>query len=605
MTTLANSFRASLRRQSVALALALAVLPVGASAEPTPKTGWSFSEMGALPVQAGGRVKPFDSYARDLVLQVTGRRTFDGWDPVELVLSWLADPNGWQEKQFILVTRKDVKRQLGLDEDRMRFSPKELVMDSFLAEYANTMAQAKTGLSAQATPIAVTTKPDAREEEVRRVVERVTIYRAVVSGEAWPMIPQDPPAAWLGLGASAHSKDPEVSGAGRSVRQAFMQLFGAYLNGKQEQFATATADARAAITTEMKGEWRPDLEKVIKAELLYNRLHPYQIAWIIYLIAALIWAASIWLSSQGVAAIHGKLSGESKGAAPSRTAVISRRLIQIALPVTCLGFAFHIGGMLLRSYIAGRPPVTNMYESIVWVSFGVMLFSYILWFVQKNAILFAVSTAMAAITLIVSDAAPAMIDPSIHPLVPVLRSNYWLLIHVLTITLSYAAFALTLGLGNVALFLYWKKAEHHEEGAKKIATLNQLSYRAMQFGVVLLAAGTILGGVWADYSWGRFWGWDPKEVWALIALLGYLAVLHARFAGWMRPFGFAAWTVIAFTLVLMAWYGVNFVLGVGLHSYGFSSGGQSTVAVFVVAQFAYVGVIAAVRKARLAAMASR
>ncbi|NQW44239.1 MAG: cytochrome c biogenesis protein CcsA, partial [Deltaproteobacteria bacterium] len=113
-------------------------------------------------------------------------------------------------------------------------------------------------------------------------------------------------------------------------------------------------------------------------------------------------------------------------------------------------------------------------------------------------------------------------------------------------------------------------------------------YRAMQIGVVLLAAGTILGGVWADYSWGRFWGWDPKEVWALIALLLYLAVLHGRFSGWLRGFGFAATTVVSFLGVLMAWYGVNFVLGVGLHSYGFGSGGMGWVMSYVGIQVAFI-----------------
>lgn len=573
-------------------------------AAPEPKAGWSFREMGAIPVQAGGRIKPFDSYARDVVLQLTGRRTFEGWDPVELVLSWLVDPKGWEEKPFIMITRKDVKRQLGLDEERSRFSPKELVIDSFLAEYANSMSQSANGLSAQATPIAVTTKPDARDAELKRLFERVSIYRAVVSGDAWPVLPKPAPEAWGTLGALAHQSDPNAEAsmgvAGKSVRQGFMQLFSGYLNGARESFDRGVAAANTAITSDMKAEWNPGAERVLRAELLYNRMHPYQLSWIVYLLSALLWTAAIWLSSQGVAAIHGKAD-----LATSRTGILSRKLIRIAFPLTCLGFLLQLFGMLLRSYIAGRPPVTNMYESIVWVAFGMMLFAYVLWFIQKNTILFAVATAMASIALIVSDAAPAMIDPSIHPLVPVLRSNYWLLIHVLTITLSYAAFALTLGLGNVALFLYWKKAEDSQEGMRKIATLNQLSYRAMQFGVVLLAAGTILGGIWADYSWGRFWGWDPKEVWALIALMGYLAVLHARFAGWMRPFGFAAWTVVAFTLVLMAWYGVNFVLGVGLHSYGFSSGGQSTVVIFVVAQFAYVIGVAGIRKARLAKIASR
>jgi hypothetical protein len=98
-------------------------------------------------------------------------------------------------------------------------------------------------------------------------------------------------------------------------------------------------------------------------------------------------------------------------------------------------------------------------------------------------------------------------------------------------------------------------------------------YRAMQVGVLLVAIGTILGGVWADSSWGRFWGWDPKEVWALITLLVYLVPLHGRFAGWVTPFGLVVSSVVCFGSVLMAWYGVNVVLGVGLHSYGFSEGG--------------------------------
>ena len=560
-----------------------------AKADPEPRAGWDFREMASLPVQAGGRLKPFDSYARDLVLQITGRRTFEGWDPVELVLSWLADPKGWEGKSFISLTRRDVKRQLGLDEERARFSPKDLFVDSFMAEYARSMGQSRPGMTTQSTPIARTSKPDPRDEELRRLFERVSIHRAIIDGEAWPVVPAPAPAAWGNLSLGEHHGEKLQEGKpGQAVRDAYVKIFTGYISGSQEQFAAGVAAAKAAVANEMGGEWTPSLEKKLSAELLYNRMHPFQLAWIFYLLAALLWTVSIWLSAAGVTAVQSTGSG------------LSKKFTLAALPVTAIGMALHVFGMGMRCYIAGRPPVTNMYESIVWVSFGVMLFATVLWFIQKNSILFAVATALSTIGLIVSDAAPAMIDPAINPLVPVLRSNYWLLIHVLTITLSYAAFALTLGLGNVALWFFFRGQEHVQEGAKKIATLNQLSYRAMQFGVVLVAAGTILGGIWADYSWGRFWGWDPKEVWALIVLLGYIAVLHARYAGWMRPFGFAAWTVVAFTLVMMAWYGVNFVLGVGLHSYGFSTGGQSTVATFVAIQLAWVGTVAVMRKRRLA-----
>lgn len=120
----------------------------------------------------------------------------------------------------------------------------------------------------------------------------------------------------------------------------------------------------------------------------------------------------------------------------------------------------------------------------------------------------------------------------------------------------------------------------------------------IQVGVCLLAAGTILGGVWADYSWGRFWGWDPKETWAFIALLGYLAILHGRLVGWLRNYGLAATSVIAFSLVIMAWYGVNFVLGAGLHTYGFGAGGVEYVAAFVAIHMIYVAFVTTVRHSR-------
>jgi ABC-type transport system involved in cytochrome c biogenesis permease subunit len=164
----------------------------------------------------------------------------------------------------------------------------------------------------------------------------------------------------------------------------------------------------------------------------------------------------------------------------------------------------------------------------------------------------------------------------------------------MTITLSYAAFALALGIANITL-------GHYLLGAPKQAVINNLSrftYKAVQIGVLLLAAGIILGGVWADYSWGRFWGWDPKEVWALVALLGYLAMLHARFAGWVGQRGLAALSVVCFSLVVMAWYGVNFVLGAGLHSYGFGGGGQIYVLAGVAMQLAYVGIALARSVAR-------
>jgi ABC-type transport system involved in cytochrome c biogenesis permease subunit len=115
--------------------------------------------------------------------------------------------------------------------------------------------------------------------------------------------------------------------------------------------------------------------------------------------------------------------------------------------------------------------------------------------------------------------------------------------------------------------------------AASVKPLSNFIYQAMAVGVLLVAAGTFLGGMWADVSWGRFWGWDPKEVWALITLLLYLIPLHGRFAGWINTYGLVAASVVCFSSVVMAWYGVNFVLGVGLHSYGFTEGGGQGVVI--------------------------
>ena len=176
------------------------------------------------------------------------------------------------------------------------------------------------------------------------------------------------------------------------------------------------------------------------------------------------------------------------------------------------------------------------------------------------------------------------------PLVPVLRSNFWLVIHVLTIVSSYAGGTLAWGVANIALLLLVFGNPRRET----LKMLSQFTYRSMQIAVLLLAAGTFLGGWWAAYSWGRFWGWDPKETWALIALLGYLAVLHGRFVGWFKDFAMAVGSILGFLLVLMAWYGVNFVLGTGLHSYGFGSGGYAYVGGFVAFEIAVI-VLALVR----------
>jgi ABC-type transport system involved in cytochrome c biogenesis permease subunit len=206
-----------------------------------------------------------------------------------------------------------------------------------------------------------------------------------------------------------------------------------------------------------------------------------------------------------------------------------------------------------------------------------------------------------------------VLNENIEPLQPVLRDNFWLLIHVLTIVSSYGAGALAWGLGNIALayYLFGKyrdpvvrtnvaagfgpaggetgDIEPHlgRRPPEACAHLAGYTYKAVQVAVMLLITGTILGGLWADVSWGRFWGWDPKEVWALISGLVYLAILHGRYAGLFGNFGLAIGSVLGASAIMFSWYGVNFVLGAGLHAYGFGTGGQLEVGAVVLLNWAF------------------
>ena len=361
-------------------------------------------------------------------------------------------------------------------------------------------------------------------------------------------------------------------------------------------------------------------------------------------------------------------------------------MYKIGLATLGIGIALEIYGFYLRVLITGWAPVTNMYETVIWVALVAAVLSFVFEMIYRKVFMALAGSAVALLGTITAANVP-LLDPSIKSLQPVLRSNLWLTIHVLTEVSSYAAFGLAWMLGLVATVYYltatyrrsprfrdlalplipglvlllgggagvaasygmlgtqWAgsdvpaystaqastggdalfylftmmaligetisvaaliamggevvnrmtfrpdaeeetDAERHshvkldargramQRTAGSIKPLSNFIYRAMQVGVLLIAAGTILGGVWADYSWGRFWGWDPKEVWALITLLVYLIPLHGRFAGWVSTFGLVAASVVCYLSVIMAWYGVNFVLGVGLHSYGFVEGGS-------------------------------
>lgn len=234
----------------------------------------------------------------------------------------------------------------------------------------------------------------------------------------------------------------------------------------------------------------------------------------------------------------------------------------------------------LRVYISGRAPITNMYETVIFSGYGALVIAMIIGHFKKEKVFVYMGLAYNLCTLMMITFAGSMVSPNISPLVPVLRDNFWLSTHVTTIILSYGALALSWILANTIII----KNKFQKLSNKDEIYYNDVIYTSLKVGVSMLAAGIILGGVWADYSWGRFWGWDPKETWSLIVLCLYMAILHGRYTNWITAKRFSRLVAAAFMSVMMAWFGVNYILASGLHSYGFSEGGAIFLGSFFIIQ---------------------
>lgn len=303
--------------------------------------------------------------------------------------------------------------------------------------------------------------------------------------------------------------------------------------------------------------------QVMKREVLYNELRPTRLSWIL-LVPAAVLAFFWWRRSErwmGVATSAGLVAG----------------------------FVVMTWGIALRWQAAGRIPASNMYESMLFLAWGVGLFAVLAVFLVKNRLAVFNGAAMSALVMLLTDLLP--MDAFIHPMPPVLAGTPWLAIHVPIIMVSYALLALAAFVAHMRLGV-----EIFGSGLREnAALLDEVHYWYVQLGSILLIVGILTGSIWAASSWGRYWGWDPKEVWSLIAFLAYMAILHGRIDRWLGAVGVAAASVMAFGTILMTYLGVNYVLAAGLHSYGF---GGSKIATWLViggvveAVYVTIGVIA-------------
>lgn len=490
-----------------------------------------------LPVQHNGRIKPFDSLAREAVLFLNGSYQRLGVHPVQLYLG-LIRFEGAAFAEIVEIRDVNVRTELGFLKEKRFYSLADL-QGSRLGEIGNPLIAKQQENSKALSP---------RDKAVLEALQQASLLSEVISGQHL-MLSADYTILNTTGSDTTNSQMPKLN---QDVQNALKNYIQSVNLPQNEQMSSAEK-----LIGEVKKQTVPDifthyLDKMT-TEVHFND-----------------WQLFFW------SAMTSLLFGIAFFMPLFRNKISQKiTLLLYAIPLALL-----ILGLSLRIYITQFAPVTNMYTTMVWVALGVMTFSLLLFGLYKNYVIPGITLIASGIILLLTHQIPLILSPDMDPIVAVLRNNFWLSTHVTTITISYAAFTIAMVFGNVMLFRIW----FYKDNQAFIKEYSHYAYRMIQLGCFLLTIGIILGGVWADYSWGRFWGWDPKETWALIADLGFLALLHARYIGWITPFSLLAWSPAAYLLVIMAWYGVNFVLAAGLHSYGFSSGGASAMAIFVVIQ---------------------
>lgn len=245
-------------------------------------------------------------------------------------------------------------------------------------------------------------------------------------------------------------------------------------------------------------------------------------------------------------------------------------------------FCFHTTALILRCIVLQRPPVSNMFETVIYVPWIAVIASLILYILKRQPILLIGSSLASIALLIVLEL--ANLNSGLENVQAVLDSQYWLIVHVLLVVGSYGVFALCGILGQI--YLIFCAFNKHESPQMKAVASSIL--QTMYIGVAMLISGTILGGVWAAESWGRFWDWDPKESWAFISSCIYLIFIHAYTFGYIHYVGLAIGAIVGIMAISFTWYGVNYILGVGLHTYGFGSGGEKYYYAFLIAEFLFI-----------------
>lgn len=539
----------------------------------SPETAKAF---GRLMVQNGqGRVEPVDTYAAKLLRKIYRGDNYAGLNPDQVLLGLVTQPQIWSRIPMIDVGSEALLKKTGIDDQQIKEG--YLAFIDVLDDDGNYIFADEVE-EVYAKPVRERNKYD---KELLKLDEKVNIINALFAGRMLAIFPHDGTLddndAWYSPG--------DDLGVFRGQDSMFVsKIFPWFATESMKSIESGDwsvpVEIAGMIATYQNAKakaYHIDQER-IEAEMLYNRLNLFKWAGFFYMGFGLLL----------ILALIFKLVNPTKG---WRVAV---GVLTGIIVVIFIGQTFGIG---LRWYISGRPPVSNAYESMIFVAWATAIAG--LAFGWRSRMTMALAAFLSGVLMFVSTL--NWMDPEITPLVPVLKSP-WLLVHVAAITGSYGFFGIGFLLGLISLLIMaCKTARNAGRLDVQIRELTIINEMALTVGLVLLTAGTFLGAVWANESWGRYWGWDPKETWALITMIVYAFIIHARFVPAIRRGGdyvFNLMTVIGLGAVLMTFFGVNYYLS-GMHSYGADSAPPALYAIWVVYGVAALIAVLAWRKRRL------
>lgn len=488
---------------------------------------------GLLVQDNGGRIKPIHTMASEVVRKVTGKENFNNQNASQVFLGMMYNSPQWRETKMIKVKNDELEKTLNAENHYVSFI--DLFDDNLNYKLGEFVEEANRKKPAEQNKF---------DKEVLKVDERANICLMVFQGallKIFPKFKEENNTWYTSMDYSEFKTHDSIF-----VKAMIPMYFSSITHSlKEKDWTLADSTLVHLVNFQQKfgGEVIPPQAK-IDAEIRYNKLQLFKKLFMYYALVGVLML--FFLFAEIISTRKWK-----------------RIAIKVCTYILMLLFLLHAGGLAMRWYISGHAPWSNGYESMIYIAFITVLAGFV--FSKSSKMTIAATAVLASLTLMVAHL--NFMDPEITPLVPVLKS-YWLMIHVAIITGSYGFLGLgaVLGLMNLLLMIF-RTTKNNDRIGKTLKELTYINELTLTVGLFMAAIGTFLGGVWANESWGRYWGWDPKETWALVIVLFYAMLLHLRFIPKANgKYLFNTLALFGFSTVMMTYFGVNYYLS-GLHSY--------------------------------------